>query len=274
MIHFTLMEDTCGGIPDYLMGAILAQLRMVWRFYNGHLIMANLIQGNPLGLVYLLNFSTPFNTSQNISAIMTTVSKASGGSGNANNIGPQYVDGTMFANDFEWYTYGGLLADTLAFPNPDAQAVAVYEQYPSVTSTQFSPGYILDDLPAGINRYITYGAGVSVPSENLGFYFGGLRSSSWGDIVLGTSNESINADVESLTLIELAMPAQQKGVWSNTSLPSYVPGRASAEIVWVPVSEQGVLVAIGGVVDPAYASTSQKNNDSVNTASVSSLVRN
>ena len=235
--------------------------------------MANLIQGNPLGLVYLLNFSTPFNTSQNISAILTTVSKASGGSGDANNIGPQYLDGTMFANDFEWFTYGGLLADTAAFQNPDAQSVAVYEQYSSVPSKQFSPGYILDDLPAGMNRYVTYGAGVSVPSENLGFYFGGLRSSSWGEIVQGTSNESVNADVESLTLIELDMTVQQKEVWSNTSLPNFVPGRASAEIVWVPVSEQGILVAIGGVVDPVYASISQANNDSVDTASVSFLVR-
>ncbi|KAG0649494.1 Kelch repeat-containing [Hyphodiscus hymeniophilus] len=223
--------------------------------------------GNPLGDVYLLNFSTPFNTSQNISEILGTISKASGGSGDANNIGPQYVDGTMFANDFEWFTYGGLLADTLAFQNPDAQSVAVYEKYPQVSSRQFSPGYILDDLPTDMNRYIAFGAGVSVPSENLGFYFGGLRSSTWGDIVLGTSNETLNADVESLTLIELDMSVQQKEVWSNQTLPNSVPGRASAEIVWVPVSEQGVLVAMGGVIDPVFASISLANNDSTNKAS-------
>lgn len=235
--------------------------------------MANVVQGNPLGLVYLLNFSTPFDTSQNISAILTTVSKASGGSGDANNIGPQYVDGTMFANDFEWFTYGGLLADTNAYQNPDAQSVAAYEQYPSDPSRQFSPGYILDDLPPGMNRYVAYGAGVSVPSENLGFYFGGLRSSSWGEIVLGASNETDNADVNSLTLIELDMAVQQKEVWSNYTLPDTVPGRASAEIVWVPVSEQGILVAIGGVIDPVYDTIALSNNASVNAASVSFVLQ-
>jgi hypothetical protein len=216
----------------------------------------------------VLNFSTPFNTSQNISAILTTISKASGG-GAANNIGPQYIDGTIFANDYEWFTYGGLLADTIAYQSPGADSVAAYEQYPSASTKQFSPGYILEELPAGITRYVAYGAGVSVPSENLGFYFGGLRSSSWGDIVLGTSNESVLADVESLTLIELDMSQQTQEKWNNYTLPTTVPGRASAEIAWVPVSEQGILVAIGGVIDPAYATVAQSNNDSVNAASVS-----
>lgn len=199
---------------------------------------------------------------------MTTVSKASGGSGLSNNIGPQYVDGTMLANDFEWFTYGGLLADTAAYNNPDAQSVAVYEQYSAVSSRQFSPGYILDNLPATMTRYLAYGAGVSVPSENLGFYFGGLRSSSGGEIDLGTSNETDNADVESLTLIELDMSVQQKEVWNNYTLPSTVPGRASAEIVWVPVSEQGVLVAIGGVIDPVFDTMALNNSASDNAASV------
>ena len=230
---------------------------------------ANSMTGNPLGLVYVLNFSTPFNTSQNISAILAIISKASGG-GAANNIGPQYIDGTMFANDYEWFTYGGLLPDTAAYENPDAQSVAAYEQYPSGAPKQFAPGYILDTLPTGITRYVTYGAGVSVPSENLGFYFGGLRSSSWGEIILdpGPANESVNADVNSLTLIELDMSVQQQEKWNNYTLPAAAPGRASAEIAWVPVSEQGILVAIGGVIDPAYANVNQTNNASVNAASV------
>ena len=179
----------------------------------------------------------------------------------------------MFANDFEWFTYGGLLADTDAYQNPDAHSVAVYEKYPQVTSRQFSSGYILEDLPTAMNRYVAYGAGVSVPSENLGFYFGGLRSSTWGEILLSAPNETVNADVESLTLIELDMSIQQKEVWSNNTLPTSVPGRASAEIAWVPVSEQGILVAIGGVIDPVFASLSLSNNDSTNTASVSIFVR-
>jgi hypothetical protein len=177
----------------------------------------------------------------------------------------------MFANDFEWYTYGGLLADTAAYENPGAQSVALYEQYPSPPSKQFEPGFILEQLPTGMTRYVTYGAGVSIPSENLGFYFGGLRSATWGDIVQtpGPANESVNADVNSLTLIKLNMAVQQQETWNNYTLPPSVPGRASAEIAWVPVAEQGVLVAIGGVIDPAYVNVNQTNNASVNAASVS-----
>ncbi len=257
------------------MGAMPAPWQMVRRIQGALTIMANLVQGNPLGLVYLLNFSTPFNTSQNISEILSTISKASGGSGDANNIGPQYVDGAMFANDFEWFTYGGLLQDTAAYQNPDAESVAEYQNYSQNPSRQFQPGYILKDLTAGVNRYVTYGAGVSVPSENLGFYFGGLRSSTFGEIYLDPSpaNESFNADVNSLTLIELDMAVQNQETWSNYTLPTTVPGRASAEIAWVPVAEQGLLVAIGGVVDPAYANINQTNNASTNYASVSLILR-
>ena len=268
------MEAICGGIQGWLMEVLLVRRRMVGQILRLYRGAANSIPGNPLGLVYVLNFSTPFNTSQNISAILTTISKASGG-GAANNIAPQYVDGTMFANDYEWFTYGGLLADTAAYSNPDSQSVAAYEQYPSGPPKQFSPGYILDDLPDGITRYVTYGAGVSIPSENLGFYFGGLRSASWGEIVLtpGVQNQSLNADVNSLTLIELDMSVQQQEKWTNhTLLPDVAPGRASAEIAWVPVSEQGILVAIGGVIDPAYANVNQTNNASTNAASVRSPI--
>lgn len=45
--------------------------------------------------------------------------------------------------------------------------------------------------------------------------------------------------------------------WSNTSLAPDIKGRASPEVVWVPVGVQGILVALGGVVFPEYASTNR-----------------
>ncbi|KAH8804936.1 hypothetical protein F5884DRAFT_797760 [Xylogone sp. PMI_703] len=208
---------------------------------------------NPLGLVYRLNFSTPFHTSDNISNILTTISKASGGSGNANNIGPNYIDGAMFANDFEWFIYGGELQQTSAFRLPGADSVASYQVYPSGPPKNFQPGFILGNLPDGVTRYITDGAAVSIPSENLGVYFGGLRSPSWGPFYYTPSNESVNANFESTRLITVDMTNQNFETWTNKSIPSSVPGRANAEIAWVPVSEQGILVAIGGVLFPEYA---------------------
>jgi hypothetical protein len=218
-----------------------------------------------------LNFSTPFKTSDNLTAIFNTTSKASNG-GNANNIGPQYYDGTMMANDFEWFTYGGLLTETGAFTPPPADSVASYEQFASGPPKQFEQGYILDSLPSDITRYVTYGAGVSVPSENLGFYFGGLRAAEFGPIYLFPANESVNADVLSSNMIQLDMSVQQQETWNNFSLPSAAPGRASAELVWVPVSERGVLVAIGGVINPVFANINQTNTAAENTVSVSTLV--
>ena len=109
------------------------------------------LEGNPLGLVYLLNFSTPFNTTQNISNEFTTISKASD-DGNAYNIGPQYVDGAMFANDYEWFTYGGLLQMTKAYNPPAADSVLAYDVYQSGPPRQFEHGFVLATLPENITN--------------------------------------------------------------------------------------------------------------------------
>jgi hypothetical protein len=228
--------------------------------------------GNPLGLVYLLNFSTPFDTTRatNFSNVFTTVSKAAGGAGaQANNIGPNYFDGGMFANDYDWITYGGLLSLTDAFKPPGADSIAAYQKYPQGPK-QLTAGYVLDQLSTGVTRYVTNGAAVSVPSENLGFYFSGLRSNSSGPIFYqpGAVNSTFRANVTSQTLIEVNMSPQGQETWSNTSLPTSVPGRANAELVWVPVSKQGVLVAIGGVVDPSFATVSLSLNPSQTNESV------
>ncbi|KAL4906334.1 hypothetical protein BDW74DRAFT_177348 [Aspergillus multicolor] len=37
-------------------------------------------------------------------------------------------------------------------------------------------------------------------------------------------------------------------VWSNITLPEYVPARIGAEAVWIPAAESGIVVLIGGVV--------------------------
>ncbi|TVY36673.1 Kelch repeat-containing protein, partial [Lachnellula subtilissima] len=221
--------------------------------------------GNPLGLVYLLNFSTPFDTSagQNLSmTAFTNISKASNG-GAANNIGPQYYDGTMFANDYEWITYGGLLSPTDAFKAPGEDSVPAYQQYPQVQK-QFSSGYVLGTTSTGTTRYVTNGAGVSVPSENLGFYMGGLKSPTSGPIYYQPPprNSSVAASVLSETLIQVDMSTEGQETWTNSSLPTSVPGRANAELVWVPVSEKGVLVAIGGVINPVFANSTLTLNAS------------
>lgn len=227
------------------------------------------LQGNPLGLVYTLNFSMPFSTSENISNAFNTTSKAEGGSGDVNNIAPQFTDGVMFANDYEWFTYGGLLQQTDAYTPPLADAVVAYEVYNGGPPRQFAASFILEYLPDNMTRYVTSGAGVSAPSENMGYYFAGLRAADWGPIYDAPGNETVNADVESLTLIQLNMTVQQHEVWNNHTLPPSVQGRANADLVWIPVSTHGVLIAIGGVIDPVFANVNQSLSASQTAASVS-----
>jgi hypothetical protein len=195
-------------------------------------------EGNALGIVYLLDFGTPFNTSQNMSTVFTTLPKPAAG-GDANNVAPNYIDGTMMANDFEWFTYGGQLYDTETFEPPGSRSVLAWEQFASGPPKDFESGYALDLLTGNITRYVTYGGGVSVPSENLGFYFAGMRAQSGGPIYFdpgpSAENQSYNADVNSMTLIRLNMTVQQSETWTNFTLPNTVPGRASPEIAWVPV---------------------------------------
>jgi hypothetical protein len=52
-----------------------------------------------------------------------------------------------------------------------------------------------------MSRYITHGAGVSVPSENLGFYFGGMRGPDWGPIA--SHDGSANTTASTLISVDL-----------------------------------------------------------------------
>lgn len=199
--------------------------------------------------MYAINFTQPFQTSQNASLLLQRVNKTAGA---ANNLAPNYIDGTIFSNDNELLFYGGLLLHTDSLQLPPATRVMSYERF------QYGPyreswetGFIEGTLPNGVSRYITSGAGVNVPSENLGFYFGGLRRPDWGEIREG-GNTIYNATAVANTLISVDMSTMREEKWANESLPSSVPGRANAELVWIPTADQGLLIAIGGVINPEW----------------------
>jgi hypothetical protein len=97
-----------------------------------------------------------------------------------------------------------------------------------------------------VTRYVSNGAGTSAPSENLGFYFSGMRAPDWGPIYYDDSSANVTAN----TLITVDMSTMRSEKWTNTTLPDNIQPRANAELAWIPVSEKGVLVAIGGVTSP------------------------
>ncbi|KAJ6123741.1 hypothetical protein N7471_011058 [Penicillium samsonianum] len=205
--------------------------------------------------IYYLNLTTSFNTKSDFMNILTNTSVAGG----AASIAPNYVDGTMFANDNELYLYGGMLRNTESSDPPPANQVLSYaaHQYGAYRSS-WEPNWKQEYLPTNVTRYITNGAAASAPSENLGFYFSGMRAPDWGDFTLNQLQSNQTAD----TLITLDMSVISAGKWTNSTLPSYVPARSNAELVWIPVSESGVLVAIGGVIEPIQFFRNGKANSS------------
>lgn len=141
----------------------------------------------------------------------------------------------------------GLLRLTDSSTPPSAKDVLSYERYQwGPPKTLWRPGFNQITLPDGVTRYITHGAAVSVPSENLAFYFSGKHGKNWGEITKVLPQANLTAN----TLISVDMSEFRNTKWTNTTLPDNIPGRGNAELVWIPVSLSGVLVAIGGVVNP------------------------
>ncbi|KAL4985617.1 hypothetical protein BDW68DRAFT_164778 [Aspergillus falconensis] len=199
---------------------------------------------NANGLLYTLDLSSSFNTeTDNLTELFDTTAKAGGVAGN---IAPTYQDGVMFANDNMFYLYGGLLDNTDDIDDPAADTVLAYQahQY-GPHRTEWEPRFVISNLDDGVTRYITSGAGVNAPSENMGWYISGMRAPGWGPI---WDNET--ATNVSQRMITVDMSDMEKPVFGNVSLPDDVPGRANAEAVWLPVAESGVIVLIGGVTEP------------------------
>lgn len=213
--------------------------------------------------MYTLNFSLPFNTSQNISALFQQQVKGSSY--------PIYYDGALLANDDEYFLFGGMLTITDTEAEPAGNELLEWEGYDyGVVKPAFSPQFKTKDLSGNVTRYIAYGGAANVPSENLAFYFSGLRGETWGEIYYPNgNNDSATAIDVSNTLVTLDMTTQQDEKWTNVTLPDYISGRASPELVWVPVGEQGILVALGGVVYPEFVESGRFSENQ--TASVCSI---
>jgi hypothetical protein len=115
------------------------------------------------------------------------------------------------------------------------------------TDSGQTPGLLNETL--NISSSITDGAGVNAPSESLGFYFSGMEAPSGIQVVFdSTAAETPSVAAESF--IQVNMSSAQETQWSNLTWPAGVKPRANAQLVWLPVSSQGVLIVIGGVVDP------------------------
>ncbi|TLS31551.1 hypothetical protein PpBr36_02992 [Pyricularia pennisetigena] len=216
-----------------------------------------MVDDNPLGYMYSLNFGKSFNTSANISSILGTISK--GGASFA----PNYVEGGLLGNDNEFYFYGGMTRRRDSVAAPRADDILSYKA--SGSGASFRRGVEIARLPQDkdITRYVAYGGAVSAPSENKAFYFGGLRSPSHGEIFQPQSQDTIRITPvnASNTLISVDLSQDADKRWNNITLPNFIKGRANPELVWVPYGKQGLLIAIGGVTFPEYATTTRRSSN-------------
>lgn len=108
------------------------------------------------------------------------------------------------------------------------------------------PNIAYDPQGGAFTQDVTNGAGANAPSEELGFYFGGLYNSN------GTKFDYFTPPTDPWSsLIKVAMVDEGHADWAVFKVASDIPWRAEGALVWVPASSQGLLIAIGGVVKPA-----------------------
>ncbi|KAL6913381.1 hypothetical protein FSST1_011141 [Fusarium sambucinum] len=216
---------------------------------------------NDAGIILNFNLSTPFNASTNLTSILLdspAMSKARGGSGNSNGAAPNFLDGALLGNDDEFFLYGGdLLENDDLYESPAKDEILGYQAYQyGPDKPTWKPSFVDSKLDENVTRYIAYGGAVNVPSEDLAFYFSGLRSPTKGEFF--TNDPEKKATNVSDTFIMLNLEDQFYETWTNKTLKG-VKGRANAEVVWVPVGKKGILVVLGGVVYPQWAGQSRKS---------------
>lgn len=176
-------------------------------------------------------------------------------------INPSYVDGALLGNDDEFFLYGGYYLAYSQVQDPSPKAISGYQGYSySQDKPSWSPGFVPEQLGADVNSFIAYGGAANAPSERLSFYFSGLTSPQHGPMTSAKKMTDFNI---SDTLITLDSSTQNYEKWSNDTLhgKGSMKGRASSEMVWVPVGKRGILVVLGGVLYPPWAEKNQNLTD-------------
>jgi hypothetical protein len=201
-------------------------------------------------LVWSLNLSNPIDENTNVTTLLfeKPLKKPSNG------LGANFQDGAMLANDDQFFLYGGVFQSSDAeYQTPDSDEVLSNQLFLYGAERTWTADWKEWRLSDKTDRYITYGGAANAPSENKAWYFSGMTSPTHGEINLNWNPDGKTfAQNVSNYFVEVDMAEQGAGVWTNSTLPSKIKGRANPEMVWVPVGEQGILVVLGGVVYPHW----------------------
>lgn len=219
------------------------------------------------GAVLTYNLTLPYTKTTNLTDLLfkNAVYKGTGKEGDDAALKAPYYDGGLLANDAEFFLFGGgLLYNDVTTIRPGSQDILRYARYQyGENKPAFSSGFSRASLDKGVSRFVTYGAPVSAPSENKAWYFSGLKTPSGGVFDQNPGlNASTSPNVTANQIVQVDFNPQYGEKWSVTNLPSNVKGRSNAEVVWVPVGDQGILVVLGGAVYPEWSGdlTHQSDN--------------
>lgn len=94
---------------------------------------------------------------------------------------------------------------------------------------------------------ITAGAGANAPSESLGFYLGGYKTASNRAVTIVDGPDELE---QSSSLIIVNTTSQSDSFWTIPALPNGIRSRTRAMVNWIPVGSQGMLVVVGGALNP------------------------
>ncbi|KAF2625397.1 hypothetical protein BU25DRAFT_372530 [Macroventuria anomochaeta] len=97
---------------------------------------------------------------------------------------------------------------------------------------------------------VAYGAGTHIESLGLGFYFGGWKSNQTDADWTGSA----------IATADLVRFEYNTGFLSNNSGPDDNVGRAEGQMVYLPVSDSGLLVYFGGIEDQHQNGTASPAN--------------
>ena len=93
---------------------------------------------------------------------------------------------------------------------------------------------------------VAYGTGTHIEDLGLGFYYGGYKS----------NQTDPNWTGQAIATPDLVRFEYTTGYLSNSSGPDDNVGRAEGQMIYLPVSDSGLLVYFGGIEDPQQNGTS------------------
>ncbi|KAG0126675.1 hypothetical protein HOY82DRAFT_614554 [Tuber indicum] len=194
--------------------------------------------------LYYLNLTSAFSLANDGKTAIQSTAKPD------SNMGTNFVNGFMLANDYQFIVYGGYmeLGDKDPSIGPTWSLARDMVQH-GETPLRDPPKYRTLTLDK-VTRYIAAGGSVNVPSEDRAYVFSGATGTDWGEFyAMAGAPDNVTATYNSTNLISVDMSTMGSEKWDNKTIPSSIPARKNAEVVWLPVGSQGTLVVIGGALN-------------------------